>query len=295
MRERLVYLVARGVTTLVGLLPGVVIRRLGSWLGRAASYVATDKRRMTERHMRRVLGPSADVTAAAREVFASYGRYWAEVLWIRPHRLEGWFADMQVEGLDNIYAARELGNGIIFALPHLGNWEAAGARADREGFRCLAVAEALGNRRLVDWFLAIRNGMGVDVVIAEHGSKVTRELIARLRENGNIALMSDRDLGGRGPVVRFFGEETTLPAGPMALAERTGSPVIPMAPYFLPGKGHRMVLHRPIPVPDAPSREERVALGTQALADKLEEMIREAPTQWNLLVPNWPSDRVGDR
>jgi KDO2-lipid IV(A) lauroyltransferase len=32
---------------------------------------------------------------------------------------------------------------------------------------------------------------------------------------------------------------------------------------------------------------------TQALAYDFERLIREAPEQWHLLQPNWPSDRSG--
>ncbi len=289
-RDRAVFVAARAVTGLVGALPAPAMRRLGRAGGRAAWLVAGGKRRMAERHMRRVLGPGADVRAAGREVFASYGRYWAETLWVRPHRLAELFEGMQVVGWENFFAARDWPHGSIFALPHLGNWEAAGARSVTEGARMLAVAEALGNELLVEWFVAVRNAMGVEVVVASPGSKVTRELIAHLKRGGAIALMADRDLGGRGPKVRFFGEETTMPAGPMALAERTGAMLVPMAPYFQEPDGYRMVLHPPLPVPEGGTREERVQRGTQELAAKFEEIIREAPTQWHLLVPNWPSD-----
>ncbi len=292
VRDRAVYLAARAFTTLVGALPGWLVRRLGRWVGSMVFLLAGKKRRMVQRHMRRVLGPEAGTWWPARAVFASYGRYWAETLWIRPERLPEMFEHMRVAGWENFFAARDSPTGAIFALPHLGNWEAAGARSAFEGAKALAVVEALGNELLVKWFVGIRNAMDIDVVVATPGSKVTRELIAHLKRGGAIALMADRDLGGRGPTVTFFGEETTMPAGPMALAERTGALLVPMAPYFREPAGYRMVLHEPIPVPTGGTREERVAVGTQVLAGKFEEMIREAPTQWHLLVPNWPSDRA---
>jgi KDO2-lipid IV(A) lauroyltransferase len=37
---------------------------------------------------------------------------------------------------------------------------------------------------------------------------------------------------------------------------------------------------------------EDVARITQELACALEGLIREAPEQWHLLQPNWPSDRA---
>ena len=41
--------------------------------------------------------------------------------------------------------------------------------------------------------------------------------------------------------------------------------------------------------------EERVRLGTQLLAEKFEEVIRVAPEQWHLILPNWPSDHEAER
>ena len=183
------------------------------------------------------------------------------------------------------------GRGVILALPHLGNWEAAGLRAAAEDARVLAVAEALSNELIVEWFIEMRTMMDIDVVIARAGANVTRSLLARLREGGTVALLSDRDIKGRGVPVVFFGEETTMPAGPAALADRTGAALLPVGTYFGKGGRHRFIVHPPIEVPDGETADERVRLATQALADVLEEIIRPAPEQWHLLLPNWPSDR----
>ncbi len=291
MKDRLAYYAARLATGAFGLLPEPVMRRLGYGVGYLASYYLPEKMAMAERHMRRVLGPGADATRAARRMFGWYGRYWAEVFWLRPRRAAAMLGHIDVTGWTAVNTALAKGNGVIFALPHLGNWELGGARARAEGVPILAVAEALANERLVEWFIGIRRRLGIDVVIASEGSKVTRVLIEHLRRGGAVGLVCDRDLSGRGVTVEFFGEETTMPAGPLALADRTGAQVLPMATYFRDGPGLHMVIHDRVEIPDLPGRDERVARGTQALAAKFEEMISAAPPQWHLLVPNWPSDR----
>ncbi len=291
MKERLAYVTFRVLAAGFGALPEPVMRRVGEGLGYAASFAARDKMAMAERHMRRVLGPDANTRHAARRVFASYGRYWAETFWLRPRRLRQLYRNMNITGLSSLNEARANGSGIIFALPHVGNWEIAGARAVTEGLSVLAVAESLANKRITEWFLGLRNAMGMEIVLAGEGSGVTRALIKHLKSGGTAALMADRDLGGRGVEVEFFGERTTMPAGPMALADRTGAVVLTMGPYHREGRGYHMAVHPPVEVPDLPTRDERVVAGTQALALRFESIIREAPTQWHLLVPNWPSDR----
>jgi KDO2-lipid IV(A) lauroyltransferase len=213
------------------------------------------------------------------------------VFWVRPRRKKEILAHATVEGLHHVRAAQDAGKGIILALPHLGNWEAAGAKAEEIGIPVLAVAEALPNERLIDWFLDVRRALGIEVVLAGRGRRVTESLMRCLKDGGTVALLSDRDLTGRGLDVEFFGERTTIPAGPVALADRTGAALLPVGCYFNHGRGHTFVVHDPVVLPDIENRKERVAAGAQQFAAVMEGVIRAAPEQWHLFQPNWPSDR----
>jgi KDO2-lipid IV(A) lauroyltransferase len=290
VKHYLGYLALRAGVGLVGLLPAGAARKFGEIYGWFWHLAAGRRRRMAERHMRRVLGDEADVRAAAKAVMVSYGRYWTEAFWARPRRVPEMRHRTQVEGLDLAIAAHDAGTGMIFALPHLGNWEAAAPVAVLEGIPIVAVAERLANRRITDWFTGMRAHFGIEIILASGGGEVMRQLQAMLEANKAVALLSDRDLKGRGVEVEFFGELTTLPPGPATLAVRTGAPLFPVATYF-EGKGHRVVITPAIPVPEEGTRAEKVRAVTQELAHRMEKLISEAPQQWHLVVPNWPSDR----
>lgn len=291
MRGLAGYLAYRVFSGLFGLLPEPVMRRLGYGLGWAVSFVARGRMAMAVRHQRRVQGDTADSRRAARRLFGYYGRYWAETFWVRPRRRSGILRRSAIRGIENLHAAIASGRGVILALPHMGNWEAAGLRAAAEGARVLAVAEDLGNQRIVDWFVDQRNMMEIDIVIARKGSRVTRQLLSRLNDGGVVALLSDRDVTGNGIEVEFFGERTRLPVGPAALADRTGAVLLPVGTYFAAGTGHEFDVRPPLEVAPGESTEERVAATAQRLAAVLEDIIRARPEQWHLLQPNWPSDR----
>lgn len=284
------YVLYRAMAGLFGLLPEPAMRRTGEALGFAASLVARKKAVLLRSHLSRVLGPVPDLDRRVRRMFMSYGRYWAEVFWVRPRRKRAILEHAGVTGLEYIDAARERGRGIILALPHLGNWEAAGAKAEEVGIPVLAVAEALPNDRLVRWFIAVRRQLGIDVIIAGRGRRVSETLLRTLKGGGTVALLADRDLTGRGLEVEFFGERTTIPAGPVALAERTGAALLPVGCYFNAGRGHSFVVHPPIEIPPGERRAQRVAAGAQHFARILEDIIRVAPEQWHLFQPNWASD-----
>lgn len=292
MKDRLAYLGLRAGVGLVGLLPNSAAQSLGTLMGRVWHAIDPTRRSMARRHMQRVLGNGADADAASGAVMRSYGRYLAEALWVREHRADEILANTTTEGLDMVIAAHNEGNGLICALPHMGNWEAVAPVAMREAIPVVAVAEDLANKRITDWFTEMRGELGIEIVLATGRSEVMRKLEQAIADNKAVALLSDRDLKGRGVEVEFFGEKTTFPPGPATLAVKTGAPLFPVATYF-DNDGHRLVVRPRLEVPEAASRGEQVRLMTQELARELEKLILQAPEQWHLVQPNWPSDRDG--
>ena len=294
MKALLEYGAFRALSGFFGVLPELLARRIGLGLGYLLSFASRSKLELLERHQRRIHGPDTPpkvVRRLARAMSASYGRYWAEVFWAHPRKRQAIADHIDVLDVDKVYVEQDAGRGVIFALPHLGNWEAAGAKADFIRLRVLAAAEALPNERIIDWFTKTREGLGIDVVIARPGAGVTKALVRRLNEGRVVALVADRDLKGTGVEVELFGEKTTMPAGPVALADRTGAALYPVAAYFKAGRGHTVVVGDEIQIPDLPTREERIEAGTRAFGVAVEDMVRKAPEQWHLFQPNWPSDR----
>jgi KDO2-lipid IV(A) lauroyltransferase len=239
--------------------------------------------------MTRVLGSDADIAEASESVMESYGKYLAEAFWVRGKRVPDMLERTQVEGLDRVLEARDAGKGIVFGVPHIGNWEVAAPVAVANGVPVVAVAEDLPNKRITEWFTAMRGEFGIEIVLATGSIQVMRDLETALAANKAVALLSDRDLNGRGIEVDFFGEQTTMPPGPATLAVRTGAPLFPVASYFEDG-GYRVVVKPQIPIPSEGTRSEKIKRMTQALATELEKLILKAPEQWHLVVPNWPSD-----
>ncbi|MDJ0954037.1 MAG: phosphatidylinositol mannoside acyltransferase [Acidimicrobiia bacterium] len=291
VRDRLGYYVYRAFVGVLGLLPEPAMRAAGTGLGRLLWYLAPGRRRLVQRHLRRILGGDVDVTARSKAMFASYGRYWAEVFWLRPGRIAGLVSNSTVENVPGMRAAFAQGKGLLLILPHMGNWEVAGAVSKDLGMPVMSAAENLPNPLITDWFVKVRQMAGIDIVLTGRGARATGALMKRLQDGGTVALLADRDVTGRGIPVTFFGEETTMPAGPIALAVKTGAPVLVVGSYFENGAGHRYEVSDPLPMPDEGTKEEKVAAGVQLLAGALEERIRRKPEDWHLFVPNWPSDR----
>jgi lauroyl/myristoyl acyltransferase len=219
---------------------------------------------------------------AVREAFVSYARYWMESLRLPHMTPEEVDAGFTIDGLEHIRAALEAGTGAILALPHVGGWEVGGSWFVRQGFPLTVVVEALEPPELFAWFADLRRSQGFRVIPLTKSAGIS--VVRALRANQIVALVSDRDIAGGGVEVEFFGERTTLPAGPAALSARFGAPLLPTAVYFK-DDGHHAVV-RP-----ALTLTGDATVDTQALAKELEDLIRAAPEQWHLFQPNWPSDR----
>ncbi len=226
------------------------------------------------------------------EAFASYARYWAESLRLPGLTVAEVSAGITYEGFCHLEASETAGRGTILALPHLGGWEWAGTHLALTGHQVSVVVERLEPADLFDWFVGFRERLGMHVIPA--GQDAASRSNAALTANHLLCLLSDRLLPGTSGVeVEFFGERTSLPAGPAMLALRTGAALLPAAVYFeARTDGHKGVVLPPIDTSRTGRMREDVQRVTQDMAAAFEELIRRAPTQWHLLQPNWPSDHL---
>lgn len=241
-----------------------------------------------EGNLSRVLGPDADggqLRALSRQALQSYAQYWLEVfrLPVTPTQrlMDDTIFSGQLETALDLLAA---GRGVIFALPHMGNWDAAGAWVIAKGAGSFTtVQERLKPESLFDQFVAFREGLGFEVLPAS-GSAVSvfGTLATRLREGKLVCLVADRDVTGTGTEVEFFGEKARMMGGSAALAERTGAALFPAVLWH---EEDRWALHvyEEIPVPPDGDRKHKVAAMTQQLASCFEAGIREHPADWHML------------
>lgn len=286
------YLGYRAASALAQIVPGPAIGTVSNGLGRIGSVLMADRRAMVERHQRRVDpgATDAEIGRRVRGAFASYARYWVESFRLPGTARSDLERQWSIEGYEHVEAGLTAGRGVILALPHLGGWEwAAFWLTEVQGLPVTAVAEVVEPPELAEWFIRLRRQFGLDIVALgpDAGPRVARALKA----NQIVCLLCDRDVAGGGVDVEFFGERTTLPAGPATLAARSGAPLLPTATYF-DGKSHLGLVRAPVDTARQGKLRTDVARITQDLAHELEGLIRRAPDQWHLMQPNWPSDQV---
>lgn len=273
-------------------LPEPVAVRLGRTVADAAwRQNGKGVRRLASNYARVVPDASPQRLAElTRAGMRSYLRYWMESFRLpawSAERVRGGFAPKDVHYLTDGLAA---GKGVILALPHLANWDLAGAWVTTElRTPFTTVAERLKPETLYDRFVAYREGLGMEV-LPHSGGTAFGTLARRLRDGGLVCLVADRDLSASGVTVDFFGAEARMPAGPALLAQQTGALLLPVTLWYDDSPVMRGRVHPAVEVPESGTRAEKTSSMTQALADAFATGIAEHPEDWHMLQRLWLAD-----
>ena len=292
---QLVYYGYVGASALIKWLPERLVYSLAKGLGSLAA-TRSKRRPVVEANLARITGLPRDserVQELVVESFRSYARYWLETFRLVREGRDFFLDRFRANGTDrNIDDALALGKGVVVAVGHLGNWDAAGAWVGARGNRLVTVAEVLRPRRMFEFFREHRARLGMTIYPAEKGA--TDRLAEAVEDGAVVAILGDRDLKGQGPEVTFFGERVTFPAGPASVMFRTGAPLLVagvFATRFEDGKyGWEAEITPPLDVPSERS-EAAIAEVAQSIASELERMIAARPEEWHVMQPFWPADK----
>jgi KDO2-lipid IV(A) lauroyltransferase len=226
----------------------------------------------------------------SRAGMRSYLRYWMESF-----RLPAWSAErvsggFEARDLHHLTDGLASDRGVILALPHLANWDLAGAWLTTHlKTPFTTVAERLRPETLYDRFVAYREGLGMEV-LPHSGGTAFGTLARRLRDGGLVCLVADRDLSASGVPVEFFGATARMPAGPALLAQQTGALLLPVTLWYDDSPVMKGRVHAPVAVPGSGTRAERTSVMTQALADAFATGIADHPEDWHMLQRLWLAD-----
>ena len=246
------------------------------------------------RNLRQVVGPElaeAELDVLVRDGLRSYARYWLDAFQLPRYSVAQLKAMFRMEHGDRIRDALELGKGCVIALPHMGNWDFAGAWVCAHGWPITTVAERLRPEGLYRKFVAYRESLGMQIVPATGAERNPLDILTdALRQNRVVPLVADRDLSARGVEVRFFGGRTRMPAGPAMLALRSGAPLLTVSLWYDAQGTPCGRVDGPLEPPTEGTLDQRVRLLTQQVATGFERGIAEHPQDWHMLQKLWLAD-----
>ena len=273
---------------LMSRLPVPVARGMVSSMLQLSFVLWPKKRRYVNDNFAHVLGKppgSLEVKRKALAAYRSYARYVVELMRLPRLTNDEAAALVDTSSLLPLEAYwKASGKGLILTSPHIGNLEGVARGIARHGWPIAAIADDTSFPELFELLRRQRKEWGVTLIPWRN----LRDLFGVLRRNEILALIIDWGYREDDVPVRMFGAWTTLPAGPAALAAKTGAPIVHIAIRRAPdGKTFQVTHSEPIEVRSSDPAELRRA--TQAIADALEATIAAAPEQWYSFKPIWPS------
>jgi phosphatidylinositol dimannoside acyltransferase len=285
-----------GYKATAAVLAHVPPRLSGALVGIATqgSYLAWPaKRRFSNANFGHVLGLSPDhprVRRLALRAYREYGHYIVELMRLPSRPQAELSAAVEEQGVVELVDRwRASGRPLIVVAGHVGSNEAIGAALAVRGYPVTVVADDSAFPELFELLKRQREAWGIKLVPWRN----LRGLFSVLRRNEILALLVDWGYRSDGIPVRLFGAWTTLPAGPAALAAKSGAVIAPLAIRRTSDGRYRLETHPEFTVPSSDPADLQAA--TQRIADALEATIAAAPEQWYSFKPMWPDDPAESR
>ncbi|GAA4589764.1 KDO2-lipid IV(A) lauroyltransferase [Actinoplanes octamycinicus] len=287
MKDQLITLGYTAGWRLVRALPLPVARALFTRVADRAWKANGPGTQRLRRNYQQVVGPDMPETLV-RDGLRSYARYWMEAFRLPTRSREENAAGfhMEAESYDEMKSVVAEGRGMVLALPHVANWDAAAAWVVSHDWQMITVAERLKPESVARKFLDYRESLGMRVLPHTGGDRPVLDVLTEhLNQGWVVPLLADRDLSRGGVEVRFFGGRTRMPAGPAILAIRTGTPLYVADLWY---SEHRVEarLHKIMPPADG-TLDQRVKRTVQLMADAFAIGIAEHPQDWHMLQKLW--------
>ena len=192
-----------------------------------------------------------------------------------------------VQGIEYVNAALARGQGVFMLMPHVGNWEAAGAMLGKlfgpTWLPAKKVAMVSVNRFLTE-MREKRNFFPIKREKKGDGLRCIREALAR---NQLVGLVIDQTRPGE-PKLPFFGHPAKTNTSYAAIWRRVGCP--PIIPGYIERTAffeHTIKFFPAIELKPTGTQEADVLAHTRIFNDVAEKMIREHPEQYFWMHDRW--------
>jgi KDO2-lipid IV(A) lauroyltransferase len=260
---------------------------IGGWLGRNVLYRMGPTSRARDNLKKAYPEKSdAEIETILVEMWDNLGRTVAEYAQLDKMKLRGPNARLSVAGTEYADAAIAAGKGVIFVSGHFANWEVMPFTAAQLGYESGEVYRPLNNPYVDRWMVRQRIANGPKDQIAK-GAQGTKRIFTMLRGGKSILLLADQKTN-EGLPAPFFGRDAMTTPAPAALALKLGSMILPASNERLGGARFRMKIYRPIEFVPTGDHDRDIHQLTIEITRRIEEMVRERPSQWLWIHRRWP-------
>lgn len=286
LRRRGAYYALVVVRAVVQALPERVAHALFRFLADLAFMTVGVHRRRALEHLRIAFPDIADARARliVKRMMRNLARNAVEFIRFPLMSKERILALLTIENRELVDTLAGEGRGAIALSAHLGNWEILGATFAALGYKISIVGRRIYYYKFEELLRGTRRAAGVRVVDRDE----PKEILRTLRSGHFLGIMGDIDAVKVGGVyVDFFGRLALTPTGPVALALRTGVPLVPAFIVRNERGGHTVIIDEPMRLIRTGDMQKDLLVNTMRAAKIIERVIRRYPDQWTWFHQRW--------
>ena len=251
-------------------------------------YLVKSERNKTIANLRKVYGTEKtekEIYQMGKQVFGDLGRNMADAFMLSRFNSQNIDHYVKIKGLENLDQALSQKRGVIALTGHIGNWELLGAYLSMKGYPVSVVGAPIYDPRLDE--LVVKNRVHSGMHYIPRGN-ATREIIRVLRRNEIVGILIDQDTRRvDGVFVDFLGFKAYTPVGPVVLAMKTNSLIVPMAIHMDKKGFHHIEILKPLKLRFSRDSVQDRVYNTRLCNDVLSYFIRKHPTQWVWMHERW--------
>jgi len=283
----IVYACFRVVEAVLKHLPLATVFTLGEWGGRLAWSLAPSYRHLVLNNLRIAFARDHDESTLRELGRAHFRRLGANLLCslkLPTMPLAEIEKRVAIEGIDHVESAIREKHGFVYAICHMGNWEAlAQIPAICPNGMPGTLFQPLGNPFLNAHIARLRSRFGFRLFDRHDGFHASAQF---LRDGGGLGVLVDQHAGDSGVWCPLFGRLASTTTLGALLTQRTGGPILPLG-VLTTGRAQWKIVVRP------PVKGKRRDIGglTAQLNNELENLIRQSPADWFWVHNRWKTPK----
>ena len=264
-------------------------RKLADEIGKVIAallyFTLKDVRTRQYKNIRHILGNGADerqVRLIVLKVWRNWGKYLLDFFRfsnLNSSNLHSFVAE--IKGKDIIDKALAKGRGAIIFTAHLGHWELGALCLKLTGYKTNVIMSPYESSDVNITVGKIREKNSITTIPIDEGSPAfIIKILKALRNNELITIQGDRDVEKKGLLLNFFGEPAYFPKGPMLLAMKTKSPVIPAFTIVGSDGLYHSIAEEEMQIEDTGNEEKDLRINMERMVKVIERYVRKYPEQW---------------
>jgi Kdo2-lipid IVA lauroyltransferase/acyltransferase len=279
---------------LVNILPYRVLLALAWGVAAFLFFVVRMRRREVTRRIRSVFGKEISEREVQRIAWISLRNFAFNVVeMMRASHITKEWVNAHVIGFEEqIPRAKELvaqHGGLIFAVPHMGNWDMAGWACSYNGVNIFSIAARQRNPYINAWIMRQRE-KGIKML--ERGGSVLKQVIKNLKSGQVFAILPDVRIRREDLEVPFLGGVANLGRGMATFAIAANVPIVPAVFMRKGWTQHEFVHFEPLYPDPTLDKDTDIRRLTEAVIKTIDAAIRKNPEQWFWYNGRWILDPV---